>query len=315
MKSTVNTYFSKETYSFVQRVDELNDVVSGRSGRNMAIVISTVNMKGGVGKTTTLVGLAEMLVKEFKKKILMIDLDPQSNATLMLLGEERWQDLSRQGSTLATLFEDAIDGDEKKFSLEKTLQHNVSNIIGMKNLSLLPSSRDLLSIQDILAKIPTGPFHENNPIEILKRAILPIKFNYDYILIDCPSNLGIVTLNGLRISNGYVIPTIPDYLSTYGISYIANRVEEFAENMDIQIENLGLIVTKFEENSTMHRAILEKIRQHRKVNTFRTIFKKNDRTAMAADYEIQYKSVKEKWGENSSAFYHLAKEIIRKFEV
>ena len=281
----------------------------------MAIVISAVNMKGGVGKTTTLVGLAEMLVTEFKKKILIIDLDPQANATLMLIGEARWQELSRHRSTLATLFEAAINPDEKKFLLEKTLQKKVSNIINMENLALLPSSRDLFLIQDVLAKIPTGPFHENNPIEILKRAIHPIKFNYDYIFIDCPSNLGIVTLNGLRVSNGYVIPTIPDYLSTYGISYIVNRVEEFAENMDIQIENLGLIVTKLEENSKIHTSTLEKIKQNNKIRVFRTIFKENDQAASAADYGIKYKSVKEKWGENSVAFYHLAKEMIKKFEV
>ncbi len=88
---------------------------------------------------------------------------------------------------------------------------------------------DLINVQDVLAKMPTGPFYANNPIEILKKAIRPIKFNYDYILIDCPPNLGIITLNGIRIANGYIIPTIPDILSTYGIPQIINRVNEFAK--------------------------------------------------------------------------------------
>ncbi len=282
----------------------------------MGIVIPTINLKGGVAKTTTTVGLAEMLTSEFKKKVLLIDLDPQTNATTMLIGEQAWKKLNEQGYTLATLFEGALEPDDTKFILEKTLQKNVSNIASVKNLDLIPSSLDLINIQDVLAKMPTGPFYTNNPIEILKKAIRPIKFNYDYILIDCPPNLGIITLNGLRIANGYIIPTIPDILSTYGIPQIINRINEFAKNMDMKIETLGIVITKFKENSKIHKNTFERLLNAIEVPLFNAIFKEDNQMASAADYTIQHATFKQKWGYDGQydAFYNLAKDIVERYE-
>ncbi|MDN4494775.1 ParA family protein [Ureibacillus aquaedulcis] len=282
----------------------------------MAIVIPMIHLKGGVGKTTTTVGLAEVLTSEFKKKVLLIDLDPQTHATVMLIGDRRWKELNENGYTLATLFEEALDPDDTKFLLEKTLQKNVSNISSVKDLDLLPSSLDLINIQDVLAKMPTGPFYSDNPIEILKKAIRPIKYNYDYILIDCPPNMGIITLNGLRIANGYIIPTIPDVLSTYGIPYVVDRIHEFSKNMEIKIEALGIVVTKFKEDSKVHKTTLGKLKKGLTPYVFRTIFRENNQVAMAADYDKQYTAFKEKWNEDGqyNAFYNLAKEIIDRYE-
>jgi len=282
----------------------------------MAIVIPAINLKGGVAKTTTTVGLAEVLTSEFKKKVLLIDLDPQTNATVMLIGDRRWKELNKNGHTLATLFEEALDPDDTKFVLEKTLQKNVSNIASAHNLDLLPSSLDLINIQDVLAKMPTGPFYSDNPIEILKKAIRPIKYNYDYILIDCPPNMGIITLNGLRIANGYIIPAIPDILSTYGIPYVINRVDEFSRNMDIKIEALGIVITKFKDDSKVHKNTLGKLKKGMNTHIFNAIFKNSNQVALAADYLKQYSSFKQKWDEDGqyTAFYNLAKEIIEKYE-
>lgn len=282
----------------------------------MAIVIPTINLKGGVAKTTTTVGLAEVLTSEFKKKVLLIDLDPQTHATVMLIGDRRWKELNENGNTLATLFEEALDPDGTKFILEKTLQKSVSNVTAVKNLDLLPSSLDLINIQDVLAKMPTGPFYSDNPIEILKKAIRPIKYNYDYILIDCPPNVGIITLNGLRIANGYIIPTIPDVLSTYGIPYMVNRIHEFSKNMEIKIEALGIVVTKFREDSKVHKATLEKLKKGLAPYVFNTIFKENNQVASAADFNKPYATFKEKWDEDGQykAFYNLAKEIVDRYE-
>ncbi len=282
----------------------------------MAIVIPTINLKGGVGKTTTTVGLAEVLTSEFNKKVLLIDLDPQTNATVMLIGDRRWKELNKNGHTLATLFEEALDPDDTKFILDKTLQKNVSNIASVKNLDLLPSSLDLINIQDVLAKMPTGPFYADNPIEILKKAIRPIKYNYDYILIDCPPNMGIITLNGLRIANGYLIPAIPDVLSTYGIPYVVDRIDEFSNNMDIKIEALGIVVTKFKENSKVHKTTLGKLKKGASQHVFSTVFKESNQVAMAADYQKQFSTFKEKWDEEGqfNAFSNLANEIIERYE-
>src|SRR5271169_5507375 len=94
----------------------------------MAHVFSTINLKGGVGKTTTTVALAETFSAEERKKVLVIDLDPQTNATVMLIGEERWRELNDKGRTLAQLFKDALHPEEKNFDLSKTLQKRVSDV-------------------------------------------------------------------------------------------------------------------------------------------------------------------------------------------
>ena len=108
--------------------------------KGMSTTISTINLKGGVAKTTTTVALGEFLSEAFRKRVLIIDLDPQTNATTMLIGEEKWDELNRKGHTLATLFKDALD-ETHKFDLEKTRQKGVSNVRDVRTLDLIPSSR------------------------------------------------------------------------------------------------------------------------------------------------------------------------------
>src|SRR5690242_8713899 len=158
-----------------------------------ATVISTINLKGGVGKSTTTVALAEMLSAEFDKKVLVIDLDPQTNATIMLIGEERWKELNEQELTLAQLFKDALDPENKQFKLDNVLQESVSNVAAVQSVDLLPSSLDLIDVQDRLATMPSGKFFAENPIDILRKATNNILDEYDYVLIDCPPNLGVIT--------------------------------------------------------------------------------------------------------------------------
>jgi chromosome partitioning protein len=210
----------------------------------MTHVISTLNLKGGVAKTTISVALAEVFSAEMRKKVLMIDLDPQTNATVMLFGEDRWLELNKKGHTLAQLFKDAMNRDEKKFDLNATLQKRVSDVQEARSIDLLPSSLDLIDVQDQLASAPLGKFYAVNPVELLWRAVKSKLDDYDIVIVDCPPNLGFVTLNGLRLSNAYIIPTIPDHLSTYGIPQIVTRVGRFAEAIGEEIEPLGIVITK-----------------------------------------------------------------------
>ncbi|MEV3901749.1 AAA family ATPase [Mycobacterium sp. NPDC050551] len=227
----------------------------------MARVISTINLKGGVGKTTTTVGLAEFLSAEFGKKVLVIDLDPQTNATIVLIGEERWKELNVSGRTLVSLFNDALrpDGTAARFDLGAAIQRGVSPVAQVKSVDLLPSSLDLIDVQDRLAAMPPGKFFANNPTDLLRPAIKPILDDYDYVLIDCPPNLGIVTLNGLRVSDGYIIPTIPDLLSTYGIPQIQTRAKSFADSIGENIRELGIVVTKYRSASTVHTNTVKRL--------------------------------------------------------
>lgn len=266
-----------------------------RRGKIMgAKTIAFINLKGGVAKTTTTVGLATLLAGTFEKKVLVIDLDPQTNCTTMLIGEEKWKDLNKKGHTLYTLFKDALD-ETSNFSMADTLQKNVSNIRDVKNLDLLPSSMDLIDLQDRLVAIPQGQFYSINPTDIIKRAVKDIKGNYDFILIDCPPNMGLITLNGLRISDGYIIPTIPDVLSTYGIPQIISRVNKFSDTIGENIECFGIVATKVRMQSTLHNNTLRDLKSERDASLFNTVFYENNQMGEAAEYQA-IGTLRQKWG-------------------
>ncbi len=280
----------------------------------MAIVISFINLKGGVGKTTTTVAIAEMLSGVFQRKVLVIDLDPQTNATLMLIGEEKWEELNDNSYTLAQLFLDAIDPEHQTFNLYKTLQHQVSNIKDLTSLDLLPSSLDLIDVQDRLATIPAGRFYAASPINILRRGIRPIIDEYDYVLIDCPPNLGIVTLNGLRISHCYIIPTIPDILSTYGIPQITKTVSEFSETIAEPIEPLGIVISKYQAGMTLHDRVIKDLRRYSKdAPVFETQIPHKQQIAETVEFDNPHKfsTLRQKWGYAGQfeQYLNLTKEI------
>ena len=295
----------------------------------MGKVIATINLKGGVAKTTTTVGLAEFLASEFKKKVLVIDLDPQTNATIMLIGDEKWKELNNKDKTIASIFKSSLQNINTQSTSQKTLrkplnnislqeciQKNVSNIPSIKTLDLIPSSLDLIDIQEDIITIPRGKFHANTPIDILKKQVLPIIDDYDYILIDCPPNLGTITLNGLNIADTYIIPAIPDILSTYGIPQVISRIDEFSNVINRPIKPLGIVATRYREQSPTHRRILDDLKQEKDAPLFETIFIENDKMASAAEYALEINTLRQKWGYGGQydRFYNLAKEIIKRCE-
>lgn len=282
----------------------------------MSRVFATINLKGGVGKTTTTVALAEILSAEFRKKVLVIDIDPQTNATTMLIGESKWKELNNKDLTLARLFKGALDPKGHRFDIEATLQKQVSDVGDARSIDLLPSSLDLISIQDKLASAPSGEFFAMNPTEILWRNVKSHLENYDFVIVDCPPNLGIITLNGLRISEGYIIPTIPDVLSTYGIPQIVSRVQKFSDAIAEPIKPIGIVITKYQAISTVHKNTLKQLAtSHEMPPLFDTIIPQANQFAAAAEH-TGYSTIKQKWGYNNLAekFVALAEEIMEKLE-
>ena len=286
----------------------------------MARVISLINLKGGVAKTTTTVALAETLAARFGKRVLVIDLDPQTNATVMLIGETRWKQINEKGWTLATLFKDALDPQNRTFDLEKTLQRKVSDVQGAEKVDLLPSSIDLIDVQDKLASAPSGQFYSVTPIDLLSLAV-KAKLDddiYDLVLVDCPPNLGIITLNGLRISEGYIIPTVADFLSTYGIPQIVKRVRNFSREIAEEITPLGIVITKFQANSKTHVNVTDNLRKENAPPVFDTILRQADQFATAAEFQTGgRRTLKQKYGYGDLAerCVDLAKELLKKLEM
>jgi chromosome partitioning protein len=283
----------------------------------MARVVSLINLKGGVAKTTTTVALAETLAARFGKRILVIDLDPQTNATAMLIGEARWKEINEKGWTLATLFKDALDPQNKRFDLDKTLQKRVSDVQGAEKIDLLPSSIDLIDVQDRLASAPTGQFYAVTPIDLLRLAVKSKLEDYDLVLVDCPPNLGIITLNGLRISEGYIIPTVPDFLSTYGIPQIIKRVGNFSHEIREDIEPLGIVITKYQANSRTHVNVSDDLRKKGDPPVFDTVIRQADQVAAAAEFQSGRRTLKQKYGYGDLAerYVDLAKELLEKLKI
>ncbi|MBH0122479.1 ParA family protein [Rhodococcus sp. CX] len=283
----------------------------------MARVIATINLKGGVGKTTTTAALAEFMAADFGQRVLLIDLDPQTNLTTMMVGEERWQELNELGWTLATLFRKAVDPSAPDFDIEKALQRNVSSVKTVKGVDLLASSLDLMDIQEGLSHQQYADPVSTRPIEVLSSAIAPIANGYDYILVDCPPNLGMLTLNGLRLADGYIIPTIPDILSTYGIPQLQSRVKKFAERVGHPIKEIGLVITKYRSASNLHRSTIERLQRDEKTaNVAPSWIPEATQIAQSADF-VPYGTLKRKYGNSGQydALRMLTEDVLMNAQV
>ena len=165
----------------------------------MAKVIAIANQKGGVGKTTTAVNLAACL-GEMGKRTLLVDVDPQGNATSGVAVDKR-----QLGKSTYNILVDGISAEECLFSTQ------------YKNLHILPSSLDLAAAE---LEIADKPHRE----ALLKNAVLPIKFNYDYIIIDCPPSLGLITTNAFCAADTLLVPIQPEYYALEGLSQLMNSV-------------------------------------------------------------------------------------------
>lgn len=284
-------------------------------------VLSFINLKGGVGKTTTAVAVAEMLAQEERKHVLLIDLDPQTNATVTLIKEEKWADMDKDGQTVAQLFDDRLNPQNApKFEIERAITRQVSTIDdGIARLDLLPSSIRLIDLQDRIPMIALSGNFTANPLEILRVALQPVIDRYDYILIDCPPSLGTVTKNGLRISTGYVIPTIPDIVSTWGIYQIVDNVERFAKDIDRPIPALGIVATKVQKNN-LHKRVITDLEEKRlgrfsepdgfpQPPLFSSRIPQTVDVARGADVDSNIRTLRNKYGDAYDAYHALTKEI------
>jgi len=219
---------------------------------------------------------------------------------------------------VAHLFRDALDGEKKTFDLATAIQTNVGKIGDVKGLDLLASSLDLIDVQEKLPLMNSGRFHAATPVEVLRRALRPIieDNKYDFVLIDCPPSLGLITLNGLRISDYYIIPTIPDHLSTYGIKQIVDRVGDFSEAVGVGIEPLGILVTKFRAQSSVHTNQLHILQKNKDVPVFDTVIPENSDIAAAAEYKA-VSTMRQKWGYRGQfdIYRALTKEVLSRLQV
>jgi chromosome partitioning protein len=266
----------------------------------MPTVTSLINLKGGVGKTTLTLSLAHFLALEHHKRVLVIDLDPQTNATVCLIPENEWKQRDETGRTLYQLFLDQIKG-VKRFDADEAIVRNVSNIGGgVPGLDLLPSSLQLIKIQDRLTQVTDFESYQRGPIFALRDALAEFLPYYDHVLIDCPPSLGIVTLNGLAISDSYLIPVVPDILSVLGIPPILDRVSHFAQCVKRNVRALGIVISKMRANTLLHNEMTRRLREdfveRRFPIVFETIIPESTRIAESANVMAPINTLMQKYG-------------------
>ncbi len=261
----------------------------------MAKVIATISLKGGVGKTTVTAGLAEFMSAEFGQRVLLIDLDSQINLTTMMISEERWFELNTNGHTLASLFADAVNHTEY-FRLDDAIERGVSPVKKVATVDLLASSLDLIEVQEELSALRVEGRIQGNGTGFLREAIAPVIDFYDYVLIDCPPNIGPVTLNGLAAADAYIIPTIPDVLSTYGIPQIQTRVRKIGDEIGRTIVELGVVITKYKANSAVHRSTALRLRRDPTIQHVLPSYINEANSVAAAAEFAPYGTLKVKYG-------------------
>lgn len=282
----------------------------------MGNIISFINLKGGVGKTTLLVATAEILAKEYNKKVLVIDLDPQTNATVMLISQDKWKEANSNNKTLHQLFLDGIEGTEA-FNIKESIIRNVSNVgKGIANLDLLPSSIDLIDIYDEVSGLNT----KNRVVKMLKKQMLKLGEKYDYILVDCPPNLGAITMSGIYLSNYYIVPVIPDTLSTYGLEQVIKKIDSKAREIkrfdnEYNIEPLGIIINRYKENKpyiSIAKSLEARSRNNDIPKLFETKIGVKSQFSKIANLEEDTSTIRKKYREEFGILNTLVKEIIKR---
>jgi chromosome partitioning protein len=251
----------------------------------MAKIFCIANQKGGVGKTTTTVNLAAALAKH-NKRVLLIDLDPQGNATM--------------GS--------GINKRELKSSVYQVL-------IGMGDIAecrvTAPSGFDVLPANRELAGAEVELVEFDHREERLKEAIAAVHDQYDFVLIDCPPSLSMLTLNGLCSAHGVIIPMQCEYYALEGLSDLVNTIKKVHANFNSNLQVIGLLRVMFDPRMTLQVQVAEQLRQHFGEKVFKTVIPRNVRLAEAPSYG-QPGVVYDPTSRGAKAYMEFAAELIER---
>ncbi len=254
----------------------------------MGKIIAIANQKGGVGKTTTSINLAASL-GVLEKKVLLIDADPQANATSGL-----GIDVETVENGTYRLLEHAI---KAKDAIVSTSSPNVD---------IIPAHIDLVAIEIELVD-------KDERESMLKKAIEPIKELYDYILIDCAPSLGLLTLNALTASDAVIIPIQCEYFALEGLGKLLNTIKSIQKIHNPSLDIEGLLLTMYDSRLRLSNQVVEEVKKHFDKMVFKTIIQRNVRLGEAPSYGESIISY-DAGSKGANNYLSLAQELIEKNE-
>lgn len=252
----------------------------------MAKTIAIVNQKGGVGKTTTAVNLAAALGLQ-KQKVLIVDIDPQGNCTSGFGIEKQNLEVSS--------YDILIDQEPAKNAILTTK---------FRNVDLLPASMDLAGAELELVDIPERQTR-------LKKALADVKENYDYILLDCPPSLGLITLNALTASDTFLVPIQCEYYALEGLSQLLNTVKTIKRLYNPSIDLEGVVLTMFDNRLNLTQQVVAEVKKYFPNKVFETAIPRNVRLSEAPSFGMPVLYY-DRGSRGSMAYIALARELIKK---
>ena len=250
----------------------------------MGKVISVANQKGGVGKTTTTVNLSTLLAKK-GKKVLLIDTDPQGNATSGL-GITKELELSVY---------DILVGDT---TFEETVQDTA-----VKNLKICPSNISLAGAEVELVSMMSRE-------QRLKVKLDEVKNQYDYVLIDCPPSLGLVTLNAFTASDSVLIPVQCEYFALEGLGQLLNTVNLVKKHLNKSLEIEGALLTMYDARTNLSNQVVKEVKKYFENKVYKTVIPRNVRLSEAPSYGMPI-SLYDARSKGAKAYDKLTKEFLK----